>query len=200
LASAAASKAIAVGVTVGVVMSAIGIYLEEINVLPEFGSFAFGLILGVVPAALAVAILQRQGRLKVRLAPTRSEHLAGRYDYTFVFVAPALGLLVFAVGAFTMSTLILAEDPERYAKQVKIIEQAAAGTLTPERAAQLITSLIEADRAQDEFLEEIKKLLSFMGVMLTAIAAWLLGAGYMALRGQSNRLQPAPSSSGLGHD
>jgi hypothetical protein len=99
-----------------------------------------------------------------------------------------------------MSTLILAEDPERYAKQDKIIEQAAAGTLTPERAAQLITSLIEADRAQDEFLEEIKKLLSFMGVMLTAIAAWLLGAGYMALRGQSNRLQPAPSSSGLGHD
>lgn len=197
LAFPAASKGVAVGIALGLVMIAIGIYLEEIKVLPKFGGLAFGLLFALAPLLLGLTILERLGRIHVGLAPNKSEHHAGRYNYTFVIVAPAFLLLVIGVGAFTASTFIRPINPEHYAKQDMVLEQLKDGALPSDRAAHLIASGIEADRAQDRFNQTTKRLLSFLGVSITGVAAWLLFGGYMAFRRPNKALQTDAAASRL---
>jgi len=181
-------------------MISIGIYLEETKVLPKFGGLVFGLIFSAAPLLLLLLRLQRQGRLRVELAQDGSHSAAGRYDYALVILAPASLLLLIGIGAFVTSVSVPTTNPERHAKQEMILQQVKAGTLPPERTAHLITSGIEADRAQAEFYQATKRLLSFLGWFLSAIATWLLIAGYFVLRRPNKRFQPmsSPSEPGRG--
>lgn len=200
LAFVAASKWVTTGVVLAPVMVSIGIYLEETEVLPKFGGLVFGLTLSVALLFLLLLHLQRQGRLRVELAQDRSHRAAGRYDYALVILAPAFLLLLLGLGAFVTSMSVPATNAEHHAKQEIILEQVKAGALPPEQKDHLITSGIEADRALAELYQATKRLLSFVGWLLSALAIWLLIAGYFALRRRNKRIQPmsAPSEPGRG--
>jgi hypothetical protein len=189
LAFPAASKGVAVGMALGLVMVAIGIYLEEIKVIPKFGGLAFVLFFSIAPLLFVHSVLARHGRLRVGRAPAKSEHQAARYNYILVIVLPTFLLLVIGVGAVTVSGFIRPITPEHYAKQEMVLEQLKTRTLPSEKADHLIASGIKADRAHDRFIQSIKGLLSFMGVAITAFAAWLLFGGYMAFRRPNKALQ-----------
>lgn len=196
LAFAAASMLVTTGAVLSLLMVSIGIYLEETNVLPKFGGLLFGLTLSVIPLFLLLLRLHRQGRLRVELAQDRSHRAAGRYDYALVILAPASLLLLLGIGAVATSVSVPSKNIERHASQEMILEQVKAGTLPPERTVHLITSGIEADRALGELFQVTKRFLSFLGWSLSALAAWLLIAGYFALRRRNKWPQPMPAPSG----
>jgi len=190
LAFVEASKAVISGMTLALVMVALGLYLEEAKVLPKFGGLIFGLVLTLLPLFLVFVFLHKRGRVHLGLAPGRSQLLADRYNYGVVILMPALLLLVIGIGSLVASTAIPTATQEHYAKQAAILEDLKSGTLPPERAARLIKSGIEADRAQEEFNRSTKRLLSLLGWLVTGATAWLLIAGYVALRRPNQRLQP----------
>lgn len=178
-------------------MVSVGIYLEETKLLPKFGGLLFGLVLSVVPLFLLLLRRQRQGRLRVELAQDRSQRAAGRYDYALVILAPASLLLLIGIGAVATSVSVPSTNAGRHAQQEMILEQVKTGTLPPERAVHLVTSGIEADRALAEFFQVTKRLLSFLGWSVSALATWLLIAAYFALRRRNKGFQPmsTPSAS-----